>query len=120
DWIEVTCTIEHAMGGKKQVSQGGPPDTGGAKNQLQARISTVTYLERATFKAACGLAEQGQDDDGAGGAADTSAEKISEAQRDALLKALGDRDLLAWLEFASAHLKHDLAAVADLPAAKFK
>lgn len=64
DWIEVTCTIEHVIGGKKQVALGGPPDTGGAKNPLQARISTVTYLERATFKAACGLAEQGDDTDG--------------------------------------------------------
>lgn len=64
DWIEVTCTIEHILGGKKQVSLGGPPDAGGAKNPLQARISTVTYLERATFKAACGLAEQGDDTDG--------------------------------------------------------
>lgn len=67
DWLEVTCTIEHVLGGKKQVALGGPPDTGGAKNALQARISTVTYLERATFKAACGLAEQGDDNDGAGG-----------------------------------------------------
>lgn len=67
DWIEVTCTIEHVLGGKKQVALGGPPDAGGAKNPLQARISTVTYLERATFKAACGLAEQGDDDDGRGG-----------------------------------------------------
>lgn len=67
DWIEVTCTIEHVLGGKKQVALGGPPDAGGAKNALQARISTVTYLERATFKAACGLAEQGDDDDGRGG-----------------------------------------------------
>lgn len=65
DWIEVTCTVEHALGGKKQVSQGGPPDSGGAKNPLQARISTVTYLERATLKAALGLAERGDDDDGA-------------------------------------------------------
>jgi hypothetical protein len=65
DWIEVTCIIEHALGGNKKVALGGPPDTGGAKNPLQARISTVTYLERATFKAACGLAEQGDDSDGA-------------------------------------------------------
>jgi hypothetical protein len=68
DWIEVTCTIEHVLGGTKTAKFGGPPDTGGAKNVLQARISTVTYLERATFKAACGLAEQGDDDDGKGGA----------------------------------------------------
>lgn len=72
DWIEVTCTLEHALGGKKQVFQGGPPDSGGAKNALQARISTVTYLERATFKAICGLAEQGDDDDGAGGKQDAT------------------------------------------------
>lgn len=64
EWIEVTCIIEHSLGGNKKVALGGPPDVGGAKNPLQARISTVTYLERATFKAACGLAEQGDDSDG--------------------------------------------------------
>lgn len=64
EWIEVTCIIEHSLGGNKKVALGGPPDVGGAKNPLQARISTVTYLERATFKAACGLAEQGEDSDG--------------------------------------------------------
>jgi hypothetical protein len=63
-WIEVTCTIEHVLGHAKRVALGGPPDTGGAKNPIQARVSTVTYLERATFKAACGLAEQGDDKDG--------------------------------------------------------
>lgn len=82
DWIEVTCTIEHILGGSKQVSLGGPPDTGGAKNALQARISTVTYLERATFKAACGLAEQGDDDDGkaAGPPAVLSEDQLKELQ----------------------------------------
>lgn len=70
DWIEVTCTLEHVLGGKKHVAMGGAPDTGGAKNALQARVSTVTYLERTTFKAVCGLAEQGDDDDGRGGKAE--------------------------------------------------
>lgn len=84
DWIEVTCTLEHALGGKKRVSQGGPPDSGGAKNALQARISTVTYLERATFKAICGLAEQGDDDDGKGGASAGGGAVISQTQVDAL------------------------------------
>lgn len=46
---------------------GGPPDTGGAKNAIQARASTVSYLERYTFKAVAGVAEGG-DDDGQGGA----------------------------------------------------
>lgn len=64
DWIEVTCTIEHILGHAKTVSMGGPPDAGGAKNPIQARASTVTYLERHTLKAACGIAEQGDDKDG--------------------------------------------------------
>ncbi len=68
EWIEVTCIIEHELGGMKKVAFGGPPDTGGAKNPIQARVSAVTYLERVTFKAATGLAEQGDDDDGRGGA----------------------------------------------------
>lgn len=67
DWLEVTCTITHVMGHSESVSMSGPPDTGGAKNAIQARASTITYLERYTLKAACGLAEQEQDDDGRGG-----------------------------------------------------
>lgn len=67
DWIEVTCTIKHVGGHSESVSMGGPPDSGGAKNALQARASTKTYLERYTLKAICGVAESGEDDDGAGG-----------------------------------------------------
>lgn len=89
DWIEVTCIIEHILGGNKRVSLGGPPDVGGAKNLLQARISTVTYLERATFKAATGLAEQGDDKDGSGGAKDDDAGPVSADQLKALI-ALAD------------------------------
>jgi len=66
DWIEVTCTIKHALGHSESVSMGGPPDTGGAKSPIQARASSVSYLERYTLKAICGVAEQGEDDDGAG------------------------------------------------------
>ena len=64
DWIEVTCTIRHVLGHSEAVSMSGPPDQGGAKNAIQARASTITYLERYTLKAACGLAEQGDDTDG--------------------------------------------------------
>lgn len=64
DWIEVTCTIRHILGHSEAVSMGAPPDVGGAKNVVQARASTITYLERYTLKAACGLAEQGDDTDG--------------------------------------------------------
>jgi hypothetical protein len=112
DWIEVTCTLEHALGGKKQVSQGGPPDAGGAKNALQARISTVTYLERATFKAICGLAEQGDDDDGAGGRKDAtliSDEQLKKLQ--ALASEVGGD-----VSKLCAHFK--ISALPDLPVSK--
>jgi len=66
DWIEVTCTLRHVQGHSESVSMGGPPDTGGAKNPIQARASTVSYLERYTLKAVAGIAEGGQDDDGNG------------------------------------------------------
>lgn len=64
DWIEVTCTLRHVGGHCESVSLGGPPDSGGAKNAIQARASTVTYLERYTLKAITGLSEQDDDDDG--------------------------------------------------------
>lgn len=90
DWIEVTCTVEHVLGGNKKVALGGPPDTGGAKNPLQARISTVTYLERATFKAACGLAEQGDDTDGNAPKVHDGSERITDAQLKRLLALLDE------------------------------
>lgn len=64
DWLEVTCTIKHVAGHSESVSMGGPPDTGGAKNAIQARASSVTYLSRYTLKAITGLAEQNDDTDG--------------------------------------------------------
>ncbi len=67
DWLEVTCYLRHVDGHEESVSMGGPPDTGGAKNAIQARASTKSYLERYTLKAITGLSEQHDDDDGNGG-----------------------------------------------------
>lgn len=64
DWLEVTCTLKHVGGFSESVSMGGPPDIGGAKNAIQARASTVSYLERYTLKAITGLSEQADDNDG--------------------------------------------------------
>jgi hypothetical protein len=63
-WIEVTCTLKHVRGHSESVSMGGPPDDGGAKNKIQARASTVSYLERYTVKAICGISEKSDDTDG--------------------------------------------------------
>jgi len=67
DWIEVTCYLRHVGGHVETVTQGGPPDAGGAKNPMQARQSTESYLQRYTLLAILGLAEGGDDDDGNGG-----------------------------------------------------
>lgn len=69
DWIDVTCIIKHVAGHFEEVTFGGPPDVGGAKNPLQARASTKTYLERYTLLAACGLAARDADTDGGKGKA---------------------------------------------------
>lgn len=66
DWLEVTCTLRHELGHSESVSMGGPPDAGGAKNKIQERASTITYLERYTLKAITGLSEQEDDDGGVG------------------------------------------------------
>jgi len=66
DLIAVTCTLKHVLGHSESVMIDGPPDVGGAKNAIQARASTITYLERYTLKAVCGIAEQGDDTDGNG------------------------------------------------------
>jgi hypothetical protein len=91
------------------VSMGAGPDSGGAKNGIQARASTVTYLERYTLMAATGLAAQGQDDDGAG-------RKQVEPDPDgkAKLEACGSMDSLtkAWAALTPDQRK-TLAAVKD-------
>jgi len=78
EWIEVTCTVKHILGYSESVSMGGPPDTGGAKSPIQARASTVSYLERYTLKAICGVSEQDDDNDGNGGKKGMSDEDYAE------------------------------------------
>lgn len=101
DWIEVTCILKHALGHSETVSMGGPPDAGPARNILQARHSTVSYLERYTLKAICGVTEGDEDDDGEGGAPDKDG-GADGSQPDAALQAgrdaamLGMDALTAW------------------------
>lgn len=86
DWIEVLCELRHVGGHIEVAKLGGPPDTGGAKNAIQARASTVSYLERYTLKAVLGLSEGGDDDDGNGGRQQSG----QQAEPDASLQTLID------------------------------
>lgn len=67
DWIKIACRIKHVAGHSESVAFGGPIDTGPGRNAIQARKSTVSYLERITMELALGLAEADADDDGNGG-----------------------------------------------------
>jgi hypothetical protein len=67
--ITVDCVITHELGHSETVTMFAPPDDSGKKNAIQKIASTVTYLQRYTLLAACGLAAKDIDDDGQGGAA---------------------------------------------------
>lgn len=64
--IKVSCVVTHALGHSESVTLEGAADTSGKKNPIQAVGSAVSYLQRYTLMAICGLASQDQDDDGAG------------------------------------------------------
>lgn len=105
DWLEVTCTVRHVSGHAETVSMGGPPDTGGAKNAIQARASAKTYLERYTLKAALGVAEQDDDTDGTPPAAPVPLELLADAREAAMG---GWKSLAAWLKTITAEQRASL------------
>lgn len=66
DLITVTCVLTHEMGHSEETTLKGSPDSSGSKNSIQAVGSTLTYLQRYSLLAACGLAAANTDNDGAG------------------------------------------------------
>lgn len=107
-WLEVTCTIKHVAGHTESVSMGGPPDVGGAKNAIQARASTVSYLERYTLKAITGLSEQDDDDNGGKGDDGTQGEEnpLIPKGREAAMN--GMKSLTAWWGALTAKQRSEL------------
>jgi len=66
--ITVNCKITHRMGHSESTSMQSAPDQSGKKNAIQAVASSITYMQRYTLLAACGLATMDMtDDDGQGG-----------------------------------------------------
>ena len=66
DSIQVTCILSHIDGHSEHNSMSAAPDDSGAKNDIQMRGSTVTYLQRYTLIGCLGIASANDDDDGAG------------------------------------------------------
>jgi len=84
EWIKVTCLLKHDAGHFEERSLMGTPDNTGFKNPVQQIASTVTYLQRYTLLAVCGLAAKGTDNDGRGvtleaGLSDTRVDQLGKA-----------------------------------------
>lgn len=96
--IEVTCILTHNLGHSESTTLEASPDSSGKKNAIQQVASTVTYLQRYTLLAACGLATKDmEDDDGAGAAAvpEVPAELLAAARAEAMN---GWKALAAWIK----------------------
>lgn len=89
--ITVTCILKHSMGHSESVTMSAPPDASGKKNAIQQIASATSYLQRYTLKAITGVAEKGQDDDGASAVPPADDEVILDAWRAESLK--GDKAL---------------------------
>jgi hypothetical protein len=114
--MRITCVITHKLGHSESTVLEAGLDQSGGKNNIQAMISTKTYLERHSLLAATGLATKDMADDydqkaaeAAGAAAKQAEEPEPWAQDkfDAAIKkhaptvASGAKtadDLLVWLE----------------------
>lgn len=93
--IEVTCILTHNLGHSESTTLEASPDSSGKKNAIQQVASAVTYLQRYTLLAACGLATKDMEDDDGAGAADVPEvpPELLAAARDAAMggwKALGE------------------------------
>lgn len=61
--LKVTCLISH-KGHTERTTMTAKPDVTGSKNAIQARGSTITYLQRYTLIGALGLSTADSDEDG--------------------------------------------------------
>lgn len=111
DWIEVACVLAHKQGHSETVTMGGPPDSGGAKNAIQARASAHSYLRRYTFMAITGMAATDEDDDGASsGAAGVAANDLLNELIFEMKKTTTDDEALTYFKGQRAQLASDKKA----------
>lgn len=79
--ITVQPILRHRNG---LVEEGGimkaPPDTGPGRNAVQAVGSTTSYLKRHAMKAMLNIIEDGEDDDGRGGALALAGDQMNDRQ----------------------------------------
>lgn len=97
--ITVTCTITHEMGHSKSATLSAEADRTGGKNAIQAIGSAVSYLERYTLLAVCGIAvKDGSDDDGAATGLDPNAVRDAVADKAPAKHKIGQSQLRTAIE----------------------
>lgn len=108
--ITVTCVLTHVAGHFEETTLCGPRDESGNKNGLQGIASTITYLERYTFKSAIGVASKHDDDGNAAGA--KPAEFVSDEQIEAIQKKIVEvgADVAKFLEMGGVESISDIRA----------
>lgn len=112
--ITVTCRITHKDGHSEETSLPGRNDKTGAKNDIQAMGSTLTYLQRYTLKAALGLAASVDDDGQASGKPDIDLISIEEAKAIRNLLSVADASEDDFLRIWK------IERLEDLPAARYQ
>jgi len=90
--ISVTCRISHELGHHEETTLSADADNSGAKNNIQAIGSTITYMQRYTALALLGLACSDQDDDGRGSSPAAPVQKISNEQLSIILDLLAAKN----------------------------
>lgn len=117
--IAVICMLTHELGHSEETALMGAPDNSGSKNSIQAIGSTVTYLQRYTLLAACGLAAQNDTDGQTNGHGAVEEGKLKEFCRQiAEVETLADLKTVFARAYGEAQTMNDRKAMAHYIQAK--
>lgn len=111
--ISVTGILSHRGGHREETTMLLPIDNSGSKNAVQAVGSSASYGKRYTAGALLNLTSTGEDDDGK---AAGDGGKISNEQRDAILKLVNETG--SDIEKLCKYFKVD--AIPDIPAKEYE
>lgn len=101
--IVCTCVMSHTLGHQESVTLHAPIDTSGAKNALQGRKSTRTYLKLETFEAVTGMASVEGNIDDDGNSLTPEPEILSDADLNKIESMISDNDInkekvISWMQ----------------------
>jgi hypothetical protein len=86
------CTLSHEGGHKKTIELTLPDDKGGAKSDVQAHISSMSYAKRHMMCAIFNIVTTGEDDDGDASGVKTVTEAQVTEMEELMVKVGADRE----------------------------